>query len=190
MKVYIIKNILDNRRIALFTPAFPVTLEEVKEKIDKDAIELDERDLPLDNYWFNAMTYENGKVIINIELAKEQTIKRIREERKSVLEQLDILFQRAIEGKKKKQKIEEEKQRLRDLPLVVENMTLEEMKNLKIDTNIVYEDLEEEIITLNENGNIDIEPLVEENRILKDKVNYLEYNLQQLKEILKKNYVI
>lgn len=190
MKHYIVKNLLDERRIGLFSPAIPLTLEQVRERIDKNAIEINESDIPKDNYWFNAMVYRNKQIEIDIDLAKEETIKRIRMERKPLLEALDILYQRAIENKKKKDKIENEKQRLRDLPLAVENKTLDELKELKIESNLKYDDLEDEVLLVDENGSINIEPLVKENEDLKTKVNYLESNLKQLTEILKKNYVI
>lgn len=189
MKHFIVKNLMDERRIGLFSPAIPLTLEQVRERIDKNAIEIEEHELPKDNYWFNAMVYRNKKIEIDMDLAKEETKGRIRYERKPLLEALDIFYQRALENNKKRDKIEKEKQRLRDLPLAVENKTLDELKELKVETKLKYEDLEDEEL-VSTNGEINVGLLADENNKLKTAVNYLESNLKQLTEILKKNYVI
>jgi hypothetical protein len=68
---------------------------------------------------------------INIPKAKEVTKKRLRKERKPLLEDCDIAFQRALEESADTSAIVAEKQRLRDLPELADSAsTLDELKNL------------------------------------------------------------
>jgi len=66
---------------------------------------------------------------VNITKAKEITKDRLREERKPLLEEQDILFQKAQETNADTTAIVAEKQRLRDITNQVDSMTtVEELK--------------------------------------------------------------
>lgn len=66
---------------------------------------------------------------VNIDKAKDITKDRLREERKPLLEEQDILFQKAQETNADTTAIVAEKQRLRDITNQVDTMTtVEELK--------------------------------------------------------------
>jgi len=68
---------------------------------------------------------------VNITKAKEITKDRLREERKPLLEEQDILFQKAQETNADTTAIVAEKQRLRDITNQVDSMTtVEELKGV------------------------------------------------------------
>jgi hypothetical protein len=69
------------------------------------------------------------KIQVNINKAKEITKDKLREERKPLLESLDVQFQRALETGANTSDIVAEKQRLRDITLTVDSMTtVDELK--------------------------------------------------------------
>ena len=69
------------------------------------------------------------KIQVNINKAKEITKEKLREERKPLLEKLDVDFQRALETGADTTAIVAEKQRLRDITTQVNSMnTVEELK--------------------------------------------------------------
>ena len=71
-------------------------------------------------------------ITINFDKAKQITKERLRQERKPLLEQQDILFQRTLENNSDTSAIILEKQRLRDITkLADEATTLEQLKQLK-----------------------------------------------------------
>jgi hypothetical protein len=71
-------------------------------------------------------------IVINFDKAKQITKERLRQERKPLLEQQDILFQRTLENNSDTSAIILEKQRLRDITkLADEATTLEQLKQLK-----------------------------------------------------------
>jgi len=66
---------------------------------------------------------------IDIAKAKDITKDRLRQERKPLLESLDVQFQRALETGEDTSAIVAEKQRLRDITLTVDSMTtVEQLK--------------------------------------------------------------
>jgi len=66
---------------------------------------------------------------IDIAKAKDITKDRLRQERKPLLESLDVLFQRALETGEDTSAIVAEKQKLRDITLTVDSMTtVEQLK--------------------------------------------------------------
>lgn len=68
---------------------------------------------------------------VNIPAAKEITKRELRNKRKPLLEEQDILFQRALETSEDTSAIVAEKQRLRDLPASVDSKTTAtQLKNL------------------------------------------------------------
>jgi UDP-N-acetylglucosamine pyrophosphorylase len=72
-------------------------------------------------------------IVINFDKAKQITKERLRQERKPLLEQQDILFQRSLENNSDTSAIIVEKQRLRDITDLVDNAsTIEQLKQLTI----------------------------------------------------------
>ena len=75
------------------------------------------------------------KIQVNINKAKEITKNKFREERKPLLESLDVQFQRALETGADTSDIVAKKQALRDAPATVDNMTtVEELKAATLPT--------------------------------------------------------
>lgn len=69
---------------------------------------------------------------VNFDKAKELTKNRLRIEREPLLKSLDVQFQRNLESGSDNTTVITEKQRLRDLPQLVDNCaTLDELKALK-----------------------------------------------------------
>lgn len=72
-------------------------------------------------------------ITINFNKAKQITKERLRQERKPLLEQQDILFQRSLENNADTYAIILEKQRLRDITNLVDDVTtLEQLKQLTV----------------------------------------------------------
>jgi hypothetical protein len=72
-------------------------------------------------------------IIIDIDKAKDITKDRLRQEREPLLLAQDIAFQRALETGADTSSIVAEKQRLRDITKLVDNVnTVEELKALEI----------------------------------------------------------
>jgi len=72
-------------------------------------------------------------ITINFDKAKQITKERLRQERKPLLEQQDILFQRSLENNSDTSAIIIEKQRLRDITNIVDDVTtLEQLKQLTV----------------------------------------------------------
>jgi hypothetical protein len=72
-------------------------------------------------------------IVINFDKAKQITKERLRQERKPLLEQQDILFQRSLENNSDTSAIIVEKQRLRDITNLVDDVTtLEQLKQLTV----------------------------------------------------------
>ena len=72
-------------------------------------------------------------ITINFDKAKQITKERLRQERKPLLEQQDILFQRSLENNADTTAIIVEKQRLRDITNLVDDATtLDKLKQLTV----------------------------------------------------------
>ena len=72
-------------------------------------------------------------IIVDINKAKEITKGRLRAERKPLLEAQDVLFQRALESNADTSGIVAEKQRLRDITKLINNInTIDELKAFDI----------------------------------------------------------
>jgi hypothetical protein len=72
-------------------------------------------------------------ITINFDKAKQITKERLRQERKPLLEQQDVLFQRSLENNADTTAIIIEKQRLRDITNLVDDATtLEQLKQLTV----------------------------------------------------------
>lgn len=79
---------------------------------------------------------KNGKKVLKMDLAKEQTKQRLREERRPLLHQQDILFMQAQESASDTKAIVAEKQRLRDITKSVDSCkTTDELKALKCEAS-------------------------------------------------------
>ena len=75
------------------------------------------------------------KIQVNINKAKEITKDKLREERKPLLESLDVQFQRALETGADTSDIVAKKQALRNAPATVDSMTtVEELKSATLPT--------------------------------------------------------
>ena len=72
-------------------------------------------------------------ITVNINKAKDITKDRLRQERKPLLEEQDILYMRAQEAGDDTSAIVAEKQRLRDITNQVDNMTtIKELKEITV----------------------------------------------------------
>ena len=72
-------------------------------------------------------------IIIDIDKAKDITKDRLRQERKPLLESQDVAFQRALETGADTSAIVAEKQRLRDITQIIDNInTIDELKAFDI----------------------------------------------------------
>lgn len=72
-------------------------------------------------------------ITINFDKAKEITKDRLRAERKPLLEEQDVAFQRALESGADTSAIVAEKQRLRDITKLADQVTtLDELKQIEV----------------------------------------------------------
>ena len=72
-------------------------------------------------------------IVININKAKEIKKEQLRAERKPLLESLDVQFVRALETGQDTAEIVAEKQRLRDITNLADNVeTIEELKGITL----------------------------------------------------------
>jgi hypothetical protein len=111
------------------------SIEELAEKDVPDGKPykiVEDSDIPSDRTFRNA--WENYEEI-NVNFSKARTItkERLRQERKPLLEEQDILFIRAVENSQDKSEIVTEKQRLRDITQLADSATtLDELKGLNV----------------------------------------------------------
>jgi uncharacterized protein YdaT len=72
-------------------------------------------------------------IIIDINKAKDITKDRLRQERKPLLESQDVAFQRALESSADTSAIVAEKQRLRNITKIIDNInTIDKLKTFDI----------------------------------------------------------
>ena len=107
-----------------------MTIEEIAKKdcpvADYQIVEDDA--IPTDRTFRNAWIHD-GEIKVDISKAQSITKERLRAERKPLLEALDVEVMRNIKNPTKLDKIEIEKQRLRDITKVVDTLTtVEELK--------------------------------------------------------------
>jgi hypothetical protein len=75
-------------------------------------------------------------ITINLDRAKEIKKESLRQERKPLLEAQDVAFQRALESNSDTTAIVVEKQRLRDITMLVDTATsVEDLKAINIETD-------------------------------------------------------
>jgi hypothetical protein len=93
-----------------------------------------EFDVPQDALSFDEVSFnhDTNALFTDIEKVKETTKKRLRAERKPILERLDIEFMRALELNASVAEIVQEKQRLRDITTTVDAVgTIPELRALR-----------------------------------------------------------
>jgi transcriptional/translational regulatory protein YebC/TACO1 len=89
--------------------------------------------IPTDRTFRDAWEFDGEKISENIDKAKEIHKERLRAERKSLLEEQDALFMRALEIGADTNKIVVEKNRLRDITkLVNQCKTIDEIKAITL----------------------------------------------------------
>jgi len=134
MKVIIYQN--DRGGVAVCYPTGEEPIESVKIKATPTHSIIVNIDHLPETEWdfFDCWEMKDGvNVTVNLEKAKEQTRRRLREERAPLLAALDVEFQRALEISADTQKIVAEKQRLRDLTDLVDSCkSTEELRKLKV----------------------------------------------------------
>lgn len=123
--------------VALCVPTGELPIEEVQQKDIPEGVQsyiINRSDLPEDYYDFiDAWVQTEGVVTVDLNMAKEVTKRRLRIARQKLLEQQDILFQRALETGSDTTAIVAEKQRLRDVTNLADSCTtLEELRNLSV----------------------------------------------------------
>lgn len=100
-----------------------------------NAIPYDENTLP-DNEFRNAWDLVNGVVSIDLLKAKEVKKASLRHQRIPLLAEQDVLFQRALESGLDATAIIAEKQRLRDITMLVDTATsIEDLKAINLGTD-------------------------------------------------------
>jgi hypothetical protein len=125
----------DNGQVAVCIPTGELPIEEVLAKdCPAGAIIVDNDSLPNEhNDFFNAWELNGTTITVNLTKAKAITKNRLRAERKLLLEEQDVAFQRALESGADTTAIVAEKQRLRDITkLANEATTLDELKQLGV----------------------------------------------------------
>jgi hypothetical protein len=114
----------NNGGVSICIPTGEISIESVKEKdTPVGSIIVDISALPARDMFFDAWELNNGTVTVNLQKAKELTKKRLRAEREPLLQQQDVLFQRALESNSATSAIVLEKQRLRDITSLVDSET-------------------------------------------------------------------
>lgn len=117
----------NNGGVSVCVPTGEMSVEEVQAKDIPAGITsyvVDISTLPTqDQDFFNAWELSGTNLIVNINKAKELTKNRLRIEREPLLQQQDILFQRALETGTDTLTIVVEKQRLRDITKLADDAT-------------------------------------------------------------------
>lgn len=123
----------ENKKLGLIIPTDGnLTSEEIaKNSLSPNTNYSIINELNIDNYFFDAYEYVEGQAVVNYEKAKEIQINKWRDERKLMLEKLDVDYMKALEiGDLQKQKeISEKKQELREITNTVMINDLEMIKN-------------------------------------------------------------
>jgi hypothetical protein len=132
MQVIIYANEAGN--VSVCFPTGEIPIEEVLTKdCPEGAIIVDSSILPNQyNEFYGAWELANGVVTVNLNKSKEITKNRLRVEREPLLAAQDVAFQRALESSADTTAIVAEKQRLRDITKLADQVTtLDELAALK-----------------------------------------------------------
>lgn len=126
----------DGVKVIIPSPHYKGTLDELAKKRVPEGLTykiVSDDNIPTDRYFRNAWDIKSGKVVTDIAKAKEIKKEIIRQERKPLLEALDIDYIKAQETKSDTSAIIAEKQRLRDITKEVDNLkSVDELKNFSI----------------------------------------------------------
>lgn len=126
----------ENGGVSVCVPTGEIPVEQVQSKDIPVGIKshiVDHASLPWEhNDFFDAWEQTNGVVTVNLDKSKHLTKERLRAERAALLAAQDVAFQRALETGQPTTDIVAEKQRLRDLPVLVDTcVNLDELRALK-----------------------------------------------------------
>jgi len=124
----------ENGNVSVCYPTGELSIEETQAKDTPVGSIVIERDsLPNEHFdFFDAWRLVDGVVSVNLAAAKEITKDRLRLEREPLLAAQDVLFQRALESGADTTAIVAEKQRLRDITTLADQVTtLDELKALE-----------------------------------------------------------
>ena len=127
---------LEGVKVIIPSPHYKGTLDKLAKKRVPEGLTykiVSDDSIPTDRYFRNAWDLKSGKITTDITKAKEIKKEIIRQERKPLLEALDIDYIRAQEVKADTSTIVAEKQRLRDITKEVDNLkSIDELKNFSI----------------------------------------------------------
>lgn len=114
-------------------PIETLILTAVPEQYRHTAYIVDDDMIPADRTFRDAWDFDKTAILINIDKAKEIHKDRLRAERKSVLDDLDVQYIRKQEKGGDVTDIVSEKQRLRDITKLVDNCkTIDEIKQVTL----------------------------------------------------------
>lgn len=131
-KVIVFENEKDNS-LSICFPTGDLPIEEILEKdCPKNALIIDKQSLPeKDRDFYKAWRLINSEVKIDLNIAKEIAKERLRIERDVLLKQQDIAFQIAIENNQDTSSIIAEKNRLRNITMLVdEAISLDDLRSI------------------------------------------------------------
>lgn len=127
----------DGVKIIIPSPNYKGTLEQLAKKRVPEGLTykiVSDDSIPADRYFRNAWDLKSGKITTDITKAKEIKKEIIRQERKPLLEALDIEVMKNIKDPVKIDEIESQKQKLRDITIEVDKLkTVDELKLFKIE---------------------------------------------------------
>ena len=122
MQIIIFTN--ESGGVSVTYPTSDLSIQEVKAKdTPSHSIIVDSSILPEEEDFFNAWELNGSSVSVNLSKAKEITKSRLRLEREPLLQEQDVLFQRALESGANTADIVAEKQRLRDITTLADACT-------------------------------------------------------------------
>ena len=129
----------DGLKIIVPSPRYENRMEELAKKRVPEGCTykiVPDSEIPTDREFRNAWDLDSKKKIkVDIIKAKEIKKEHLRQERKPLLEALDVDYMKALETKADTTSITAEKQRLRDITkLCDECKTVDELKAIKIET--------------------------------------------------------
>jgi hypothetical protein len=127
----------DGVKVIIPSPNYKGTLEELAKKRVPEGLTykiVSDDSIPADRYFRNAWDMKSGKVVTDITKAKELKKEILRQERKPLLEALDVEVMKNIKDPVKIDEIESQKQKLRDITSDIDKIkTVDELKQFKIE---------------------------------------------------------
>jgi len=123
-------------KVIIPSPHYKGTLKELAKRRVPEGLTykiVSDDGIPTDRYFRNAWDIKSGKVVTDIAKAKEIKKEILRQERKPLLEALDIEVMKNIKDPVKIDEIELQKQKLRDITKEVDKIkSVDELKLFKI----------------------------------------------------------